>query len=129
METSNDALKPASRFSRGEFAMSLLVEAQPLPLVVDSDEVIRIGGTRVTLDTVIAAFREGMTAEAIVGQYPSLGLADVYLVIGYFLSHQAEVDAYLRGRQQLADEVHRQNEARFDPSGIRDRLLSRRNRG
>ena len=64
--------------------MPLLVEAQLLPLTVDADEVIRIGGTRVTLDTVIAAFREGMTAESIVGQYSSLGLADVYLVIGDF---------------------------------------------
>ncbi len=109
--------------------MSLLVQAQPLPMVVDADGVIRIGGTRVTLATVVAAFRDGMTAEAIVEQYPSLGLADVYLVIGYFLSHQAEVDAYLDDRRQLADEVRTQNEARFDPNGIRARLLARRGRG
>ncbi len=109
--------------------MSLLVQAQPLPLVVDVDGVIRISNTRVTLDTVVAAFREGMTAEAIVAQYPSLDLADVYLVIGYFLHHQAEVDAYLGRRQQLADEVRRQNEAQCDPHGIRDRLLARRVHG
>jgi uncharacterized protein (DUF433 family) len=109
--------------------MSLLVQAQPLPMVIDADGVIRIGGTRVTLDTVIAAFRDGMTAEAIVEQYPSLALADVYLVIGYFLSHQAEVDAYLAGRRQLADEVRKENEGRFDPNGIRARLLARRHQG
>ncbi len=109
--------------------MSLLVEAQPLPMAVDADEVIRIGGTRVTLDTVIAAFREGMTAEAIVAQYPSLDLADVYLVIGYFLRHRVEVDAYLAERQQRTDEIRRENEARFDPNGIRDRLLARRGQG
>ena len=106
--------------------MSLLVQAQPLPLVVDADGVTHISNTRVTLDTVVAAFRDGLTAEAIVEQYPALDLADTYLVIGYFLRHQAEVDAYLSRRQQLADEVRTQNEARCDPNGIRARLLARR---
>ena len=67
--------------------MSLLVTSEPVPLVTDLDGVIRVGATRVTLDTVIAAFQEGMTAEGIVEQYPSLRLADVYSVIGYFLRH------------------------------------------
>jgi uncharacterized protein (DUF433 family) len=109
--------------------MSLPVEAQPLPLLADADGVIRVGGTRVTLDTVVAAFHDGMTAEAVVEQYPSLALADVYLVIGYFLSHQEEVDAYLAGRRQQAAEIRGQNEAKFDPNGIRARLLARRGQG
>jgi uncharacterized protein (DUF433 family) len=106
--------------------MSLLVTAEPVPLVTDADGVVRVGSSRVTLDTVVAAFREGMTAEGIAEQYPSLRLADVYTVIGYFLTHQEQVEAYLRGRQQLAADVRRENEARFDPVGVRDRLLARR---
>lgn len=113
----------------GKVDMSLLVESQPLPLLADADGVIRVGGTRVTLDTVVAAFRDGSTAETIVEQYPSLTLADVYLVIGWFLSHQEEVNAYLVGRQQQAAEVRSQNEAKFDPNGIRARLLARRDQG
>ena len=109
--------------------MSLVVAAQRVPLVTDADAVVRVGGTRVTLDTIVAAFREGLTAEEIVSQYPSLRLADVYQVIGYFLDHQAEVDAYLQGRQQRAAEIRRENETRFDPAGIRDRLLARRKQG
>src|SRR5271154_6791377 len=109
--------------------MSLLVTAQPVPLVSDADGVLRIGSTRVTLDTLVAAFREGLTAEGIVSQYPSLRLADVYLVIGYVLAHQEEVDAYLSHRQSIADEVRRENEARFDPAGVRDRLLARKRGG
>jgi uncharacterized protein (DUF433 family) len=109
--------------------MSLLVTAQPVPLANDADGVVRIGGTRVTLDTVIAGFREGLTAEEIATQYPSLDLADVYLVIGYFLSHREQVEDYLGARQQLAAEIRRENEARFDPAGIRDRLLARRGQG
>jgi uncharacterized protein (DUF433 family) len=109
--------------------MPLSVTAEPAPLATDADGAVRVGSTRVTLDTVVAAFREGMTAEGIVEQYPSLRLADVYSVIGYVLSHQGEVDAYLRDRQRLAGEVRRENEARFDPAGVRDRLLARRRPG
>jgi len=108
--------------------MSLAIITEPLPLMTDADGVVRVGQTRVTLDTVVAAFQDGATAEEIVQQYPSLQLADVYVVIGYYLRKQAEVDAYLRQRQQQADEIRRQNEARFDPAGVRDRLLARRSR-
>jgi uncharacterized protein (DUF433 family) len=107
--------------------MPLVVAAEAMPLITDIDGVVRVGGTRVTLDTLIAAFREGATAEAIAEQYPSLQLADVYTAIGYYLRHHAEVDAYLRGRRQLADQVRQENETQFNPTGVRDRLLARRN--
>ncbi len=42
------------------------------------------------------------------------------------VQHQAEVEAYLNQRRQTAAEVRQRNEARFDPAGIRDRLLARR---
>ena len=109
-----------------EEKVSLTLRAEPVPLATDIDGVVRVGGTRVTLDTVVAAFEDGATAEEIVYQCPSLGLADVYSVIGYYLHRRSEVEAYLRQRQQRADEVRRQNEARFDPRGIRERLLARR---
>jgi uncharacterized protein (DUF433 family) len=108
--------------------MSLVVDPEPVPLMIDTHGAVRVGGTRVTLDTVVAAFREGATAEEITQQYPTLPLADVYSVIGYYLRHQADVDAYLRDRQNRAVEVRRENEARLDPTGIRDRLLARRKR-
>jgi hypothetical protein len=55
--------------------MSLIVIAQPAPLTTDPEGVVRISATRVTLDTVVAAFQEGATAEEISQQYPSLQLA------------------------------------------------------
>jgi uncharacterized protein (DUF433 family)/predicted HTH domain antitoxin len=96
------------------------------PLEPDVEGVIRIGGTRVTLDTVFAAFQEGATAEEIVYQYPSLELADVYAALAYYLQHRSQVETYLRQRQKQRDEVRGENEARFDPRGIRDRLIARR---
>lgn len=106
--------------------MPLQVTADPVPLTKDADGVLRVGSTRVTLDTVVAAYREGMTPEGIVEQYPSLRLDEVYSVIGYFLKHAEDVETYLRDRQRLADTVRQENEARFDPAGVRDRLLARR---
>jgi uncharacterized protein (DUF433 family) len=109
--------------------MSLTLTSEPVPLASDAGGLVRVGASRVTLDTVVAAFREGMTPEGIVEQYPSLRLAEVYSVIGYVLSHREEVDTYLRRRESLADAVRRENEARFDPAGVRDRLLARRRQG
>jgi uncharacterized protein (DUF433 family) len=104
----------------------LLLETKPIPLAKDADGVVRVDGTRVTLDTVVAAFEEGATAEEIVYQYPSLDLAVVYSVVGYYLQHRQEVEAYLLQRHQQKEQVRKQNHARFDPRGIRDRLLARR---
>lgn len=106
--------------------MSLVVETDPVPLMTDADGVVRVGKTRVTLDTVVAAFHDGLTAEAMVEQYPSLSLDAVYSVIGYYLRHQAQVEAYLRGRELQVAQVRKENEARFDPVGVRSRLLARR---
>lgn len=66
-----------------------------MPLEVGADGVVRVGRTRVTLDTVVMAFLEGVSAEGIAGQYPSLQLPDIYSTIGYYLRHQTEVGAYL----------------------------------
>lgn len=106
--------------------MTLLIEARPVPLVMDADGVVRVGGTRVTLDTVVRAFHQGATAEEIAQRYPTIGLEDVYAVIAFYLQSRDEVDAYLEQRAQQAGAVRRENERRFDPAGIRERLMARR---
>jgi uncharacterized protein (DUF433 family) len=68
--------------------MELHVPPERVPIEPDADGMIRVGGTRVTLDTVVAAFDAVATAEEIVQQDPSVTLADVYSVIGYYLRHQ-----------------------------------------
>jgi uncharacterized protein (DUF433 family) len=106
--------------------MSLVVVADPLPFAMDPDGVVRVGGTRVTLDTLVAAYREGATPETIADQYPALRLADVYTALGYYIGHQEEVNAYLSSRRQQAAQVRQENETRFSPLGVRERLLARR---
>ena len=105
--------------------MTLLTTTETIPLQIDAEGVIRVGRTRVTLDTLVAAFNEGATAEEIAQQYPSVELADIYYVIGYYLRRRAEVEAYLGERQTQSAETRRQNEVRLPPAGLRERLLAR----
>ena len=99
---------------------------ETIPIITDNDGVIRIAGTRVTLDALVDAFQEGATAEEIAQQYPAVSLADIYSLIGYYLRRRPEIEAYLIQRRQAAERVRQDNEARFNPVGIRARLLARR---
>lgn len=106
--------------------MSLTPATAQVPLVSDAHGTIRVGGGRVTLDSVVGAFRSGATAEEIVQQFPTLALADIYQVIAYYLHNTAEVDAYLGTRREQAVALRQDIESRFDPRGLRARLLARR---
>lgn len=96
------------------------------PFHTDPGGVVRVGRSRVTLDSVVHSFNQGATAEDIAQQYPALTLADVYSAIAYYLHFRAEVDAYLAQRQEETASIQQQNEARFDPTGVRQRLLARK---
>jgi uncharacterized protein (DUF433 family) len=111
---------------REKITMPLSIATEPVPLHADDEGVLRVGKTRVTLDSVVSAFQEGATAEEIAQQYPSLELADIYSVIGYYLRRRAEIDSYLEARRERAADVRQENESRHDPAGVRERLLARR---
>jgi uncharacterized protein (DUF433 family) len=106
--------------------MSLVIEAPAVPLRTDDHGVIRVGKTRVPLDTVVYAFNQGASPEEIVLSYPTLKLDDVYAVVNYYLHNRTGVDAYIRQRKAKAARIKRENEKRFPQKGIRARLLARR---
>jgi uncharacterized protein (DUF433 family) len=106
--------------------MRLVLESPPLPLQADADGVVRVAETRVTLETVIVAFKNGATAEQIAHDYPVLHLADIYAVITFYLRQPEAVDAYLAEQRLAGQHIRDLMETRFDPHGIRDRLLARR---
>jgi uncharacterized protein (DUF433 family) len=106
--------------------MSLVIEAPPVPLRTDEHGVLRVGKTRVPLDTVVYAFNQGASPEEIVMSYPALDLSDVYAVVNYYLYNRAEVDAYLLQREAEGDRVREENDKRSPQEGIRERLLARR---
>lgn len=98
---------------------------EPIPLSTDADGVIRVAGTRVTLETVVGSFGSGATPEEIAQDFPVLRLDDIYAVITYYLRHRKEVEAYLLRRGALAEEVRRDIESHTSQAGLRERLLAR----
>lgn len=106
-------------------AIEILPDAPPLRQ--DGSGAVRIGDTRVLLELVIGAFREGATPEAIVQRYPTTNLAQIYAVVAYYLRHRDVVERYLSEREQAADALRKRIEsAQPDMRDIRARLLARR---
>jgi uncharacterized protein (DUF433 family) len=65
-----------------------------------------VAGTRVSLDSVVYAFRGGDSAETIQQNFSSLTLEQVYGAIAFYLAHQAEIDANIReGEKELTRTV------------------------
>jgi uncharacterized protein (DUF433 family) len=96
-----------------------------VPIETDINGTVRVTGSRVTLDSIVAAFNTGATAEEIACQFPTLKLADIYAIITYYLRQQKEVDAYLLKRRKASKEIRQTNLSRFGMIGMRERLLTR----
>jgi uncharacterized protein (DUF433 family) len=99
--------------------------AKPPPVEVDKHGVLRVGGTRVTLDTVVEAHREGLTPEEISESYDVLTPAQVYAAIGYYLENKDLVEAYLEEARGQAVETRKLVESRNPRAGFKERLLAR----
>lgn len=94
------------------------------PLRIDDTGTIRVGSSRVTLDTIVAAFHAGATPEQLVQDFPTLDLGDVYSAIGYFLHNRAQVEEYIAKGERQADEFRRGSPGLF-ATQVRQRLLAR----
>jgi uncharacterized protein (DUF433 family) len=69
---------------------------------------------RVTLDSVVYAYIAGQTAESIAQLFPVLTIEEVYGAITFYLSHRAEIDAYLMRTRAYYD-AKRQAARQSDP--------------
>lgn len=96
-----------------------------IPLQEDATGTIRVENTRVTLDTVVLAFREGATAEEIAERFPAISLSGVYAAIAFYLQNRTEVDAYLARREAEAEQIRVKIESRPETKDFRERLLAR----
>lgn len=85
------------------------------PYVQYHDEVYRVAGTRVTLDSIVRRFWEGDAPESIVQSFPVLTLEQIYGAVAYYLHHQAAIDAYLKQAESeeaaIIAKLHHQNHA------------------
>lgn len=60
--------------------------------------IVRVVGSRVTLESIVAVFDRGATPEEVLQSFPSLALTDVYAILAWLVSHRPEVDSYLERR-------------------------------
>ena len=85
--------------------MSIVERTLELPLRTDPDGIIRVGGTRVPLESVLHQYQEGATAEQIQESFPTLLLSDVYKAIPYYLERPNQIDAYLIRQEKREREL------------------------
>jgi uncharacterized protein (DUF433 family) len=106
-------------------ATDLIALGQPSPLRSDSNETIRIGSCRITLDLVVEQYENGLTPEDIVRTYEALDLSDTYAAIAFYLRHRESVRAYLNKRDEAARTMRAKIESEHPPLS-RAELLARR---
>ena len=106
--------------------MEILLDAIVPPLHLDAQRVYRVSRTRVTLESVLALFQQGATAEDIGQAFPSVPLPDIYTIIAFYLKHREVVEEYLRKAEQREQGARREMKSRFPMTELRERLLARR---
>jgi uncharacterized protein (DUF433 family) len=90
------------------------------------DGVYWITGSRVSLDSVVLAFLDGLSPESIAGEgFSTLSLEQVYGAIAYYLANRAEIDAYLDKADTEFDALRQSVEA-ADPAFARKLTEARR---
>jgi uncharacterized protein (DUF433 family) len=85
---------------------------------------LRVGATRISLDSVVYAYIGGDSPESIQEQYPGLTLEEVYGAITFYLANREEVDQYLKKQEKLWEDLRK--EAEKNPSPVVERLRALR---
>ncbi|HJQ25600.1 MAG TPA: DUF433 domain-containing protein [Blastocatellia bacterium] len=90
----------------------------------------RISGTRVSLDSVVNAWLNGLSPESIVDSYPVLTLEQVHGTLAYYLAHQEAIDAYLRQGEAEFEVLRQQMSERLRETKplLYEKLLAHRQR-
>ncbi len=107
--------------------METLEAIQTVQLTKTADGTIRVGKTRIALESVVHHFRLGATAEEIAQKFPSLKHAEVYGLISFFLSSREEVEKYLQRQEAESDAVQAETVSKFqiEAEELRERILAR----
>jgi uncharacterized protein (DUF433 family) len=106
-------------------AAVVLAPPEPVPLIEDDAGRLMIIGTRIPLDTLVAAFKRAESAESIHESYDTVALVDVYAVLAYYLRHRAEVEAYLAEQEREGAEIQGFIESIYPPDGLRAKIVAR----
>lgn len=64
-------------------------------LALDADGHIHVTGHRIGLEDLVYYYNEGYSAEAMLEVFPTLSLAIIHKVIGFYLDDKVNLDAYV----------------------------------
>lgn len=73
-----------------------------------------VRGIRITLDSLVYAFKNGQTAESIAQSFPFLTLEQVYGAIAFYLANRSLIDEYLE-KDEIEFERMRRESRKNDP--------------
>ena len=60
-----------------------------------------IAGTRISLDSIVIAFKRGASPETIKRSFPLLSLEEVYGTLTFYLANQTKIESYLRESEEV----------------------------
>ena len=66
-----------------------------------------IKGKRISLDSVVYAFRRGQSPESIQQSFPLLNLEEVYGAIAFYLANREQVDVNIREDEEAFEKFNR----------------------
>jgi uncharacterized protein (DUF433 family) len=112
--------------------MDLTLETIPVPLRDDGHGGLRVGRTRVSLESVWHMHQQGASPADIVRAFDTLELADVHAVLAWALRHADDLGAYLKRRDEEAVQIRRGLEeagltpTRAQSAELKEKLRARR---
>ena len=77
--------------------------------VVKRDDGYWIADTRVSLDSIVYAFRRGASPEGIQRSFPLLSLEQIYGAITFYLAHQGELNASLKQAEEEFERIRQKS--------------------
>jgi uncharacterized protein (DUF433 family) len=97
------------------------------PYIEYREGVYWVRGKRVSLDSVVYQWREGLSPETIQEEcFPVLTLADVFGALAFYLDHQKEIDEYLEKAEKEEEAIREHLRAAYPEAARRSDELARR---
>lgn len=66
---------------------------------------LRIDGTRMTVNQIVALHKQGLSAHDIAAQYPQRGLREIFTVLAWYHDNKKEFDRELAAEAAAAEEM------------------------
>ena len=84
----------------------------------------RVADSRVSLDSVVCAYWEGKSPEAIAEEFPTLSAEQVYGAIAFYLRNRQKIDDYLAQQNEKWQQLSKESNTQHGP--LLERMRKRR---